>query len=232
MKTSPSGSLKPHQTSLIWAAVVSLVLWAVPVLQFLLLPLQYLNTHLHEFCHAFVAQISGGSVGTIQVYADGSGVTMAAGPPVLVNSAGYLGATIIGGLVIWFSRSERGAAITMRALAVVLLFSFVFWVRGDLVGVLTGLFWIAALLGLPSVMSGRNLVFGAQLIGMQQCLASIQSLYVLLKISSFGERRSDAGNMAEYTGIPAIFWALLWGVVGLGVLYVTLRASWTTRRSL
>jgi hypothetical protein len=221
--------LEGHQVTLLVAALISLVLWVVPYFGFALLPLVYLNTHLHEFSHALVAALSGGDVGTIHVFANGSGVTMASGSPILVNAAGYLGATIIGGLMILGSRTERGAAITLRTIAVVLLFSLVFWVRGDLVGVVSGFAWMILLFALPSMTKGRNLVFVAQLLGMQQCLASVQALYVLFRISAYGEPRSDAGNMAQYTGIPAIFWAMLWGAIGLGVLYATLRSAWKVR---
>src|SRR5690348_9171182 len=102
--------LRPHQNTLVIAAVVSLLLWIMPVFGYILLPLQYLNTHLHEFSHALVAIATGGSVDTIKVFSDGSGVTYASGVDILVNSAGYIGATIIGGLMIVFSRTERGAA--------------------------------------------------------------------------------------------------------------------------
>jgi hypothetical protein len=112
----------------------------------------------------------------------------------------------------------------------VLLFSFIFWVRGDVVGVVSGLFWMVLLFGLPFLIKGRQLVFVAQLLGMQQCLNSVQSLFILLKISAFTGMHSDAANMAAFTGVPAIVWALLWGAIGLGALYVTLRATWTGRR--
>jgi hypothetical protein len=230
MQPSSTASLKPHQTTLIVVALISLLLWIVPGFGFILLPLQYLNTHLHEWCHAFMAMITSGEVRDIKVFANGSGTTIASGSAILVSSAGYIGATIIGGLMIWCSRSERGAAVTLRTLSVLLAFSFIFWIRGDAVGVVSGLVWMIALFGLPFLVKGRQLVFVGQLLGMQQCLAAVQALYILLKISAFSNVHSDAANMASLTAIPAIVWALLWGATGLGVLYVTLRATWTGRR--
>jgi uncharacterized membrane protein len=224
-----SSSLKPHQASLVIAGLVSLLLWVVPFLGFVLLPLQYLNTHLHEFCHAFMAILSGGEVRYIHVFKGGDGVTLASGSPFLVNPAGYIGAVVIGALLIWFGRTERGAAIMMRGLAIVMVFSFIFWIRGDVVGVISGIFWLLALLALPSMLKGRHLVFAAQFLGMQQCLTSVQALYILFHISAFSGGHSDAQNMAQFTGIPALFWAVLWGVLGLGTFLITLRASWTNR---
>jgi hypothetical protein len=225
---SRTSSLKPHQTTLMIAALVSLLLWIVPVFGFVLLPLQYLNTHLHEFSHAFMAILTGGNVENIHVYAAGNGVTLASGSPFLVSSAGYVGAVILGALTIWFGRTEKGASVILRVLAVLLVFSFIFWVRGDSVGVISGIFWIAVLLGLPAILKGSQLVFAAQFIGMQQCLAAVQALYVLLNISAYGGQ-SDAQNMANFTGVPAMFWAILWGGIGIAAFYVTLRASWSNR---
>jgi hypothetical protein len=224
----PQSELKPHQSSLILAGLASLILWVVPVFGFILLPLQYLNTHLHEFSHALIAALTGGPVDHIQVFANGSGVTLAGGSPILVSSAGYIGATILGGLMIRFGGTERGAAIVLRATGAILAFSLLFWVRGDLVGVLSGILWTLALFAAPHFMQGRPLVFTAQLVGMQQCLASVQALYILYNISAYGGQ-SDAANMASYTGVPAIFWALLWGVIGLGAVLMTLRSSWNPK---
>jgi len=231
MKPIRSGKLQQHQVTLIAAAIVSLVFWVVPQLGFILLPLQYLNTHLHEFSHTIVATVTGGEVFNIHVFANGSGVTLiAGGSPILTSSAGYLGATIIGGLMILFSRSEKSARLTLWTIAGILLFSFIFWVRGDLVGIVSGLVWIALLSGIPFCVKGRNLVFIAQFLGMQQCLESVQALYVQFKVSAYPvEVASDAGNMAQYTHIPEIFWAVLWGAIGLSVLYLTLRSAWKTR---
>ncbi|HWA81977.1 MAG TPA: M50 family metallopeptidase [Fimbriimonadaceae bacterium] len=230
MNGTNSESLRPHQSTLILAAVVSIVLWLVPYFGWLLLPLVYLNTHIHEMCHALLAVGTGGQVEYIRVFSSGGGVTpVTGGNLTLISTAGYIGATIIGGLMIWFSRSEKGAATLLRVLAVLLVISLLLWVRGDLVGLLSSVFWIVALLAIPSLVKGSRLVFAAQFLGIQQCVNSIQGLYVLLKISAYGGPDSDATNMANYTGIPALFWALLWGAIGLGVLWVTLRSAWRSR---
>lgn len=226
---SSSSSLKPHQASLVIAGFISLLLWVIPYFGFVLLPIQYLNTHLHEFCHAFMAMITGGEVAYIHVYAGGNGVTLASGSPFLVNPAGYIGAVIIGALMIWFGRTERGAAIAFRVLAVPMVFSFIFWIRGDLVGIISGIFWLAVMAGLPAIVKGKHLVFAAQFLGMQQCLQSVQALYILFHISAYSGGHSDAQNMAQFSGIPALFWAILWGMIGLGTFFVTLRASWSNR---
>ena len=228
--TSSEKRLQAHQATLVAAAVVSLVFWVIPQLAFVLLPLQYLNTHLHEFSHAIVGTATGGDVLNIHVFARGGGVTpIAGGSMILTSSAGYPGATIIGGLMILLGRGERSAKLVLWSIGCILLFSTIFWVRGDVVGFTAGLIWMAVLFGLPFLVKGRNLVFAAQFLGMQQCLASVQSLYILLRVSAYPGMQSDADNLAQYTHVPAMFWALLWALIGIGVLFVTLRSAWRNR---
>ena len=66
--------LKPHQRAIVIAAVLTLVSWFILPLQLVLLPLQFLNTHLHEMAHAITAVATGGEAHFIAVYGDASGV--------------------------------------------------------------------------------------------------------------------------------------------------------------
>jgi hypothetical protein len=220
-------SLLPHQKAILAAGLASLVVWAIPLIQRLLLPMQYLNTHLHEFAHAMAGQASGGNVESIQVLADGNGITPITGGSIwLIGPAGYVGAALIGSAVIWFSRTERSAKNTLRLLAFVLGLSMVLWVRGDLVGVLSGIGWVAALFAAGTFLKGGSLLFAAQFVGLQQCLNSIQAVYVLFNISAFSEMHSDASVMQKNTGVPAVVWATGWCLVSLALIVVALRHSW------
>jgi hypothetical protein len=37
---------------------------------------------------------------------------------------------------------------------------------------------------------------------------------------------SDATNMAQLTGVPAVVWSIWWGVASLGMLILTLRLAY------
>lgn len=223
-----SFTLKPHQSAIIAAALASLVLWALPVLHWLMLPLQYLNTHLHELAHAFVAQSSGGQVSHIQVFANGSGATFSLGGNALLTaSAGYVGATLIGIAMVLASRTEKASRTVLRALAVVLAFGMLIWVRGDVVGIVSGLAWIAALWIVGGRAKGNTLLFAAQFVGVQQCLNSVQSIYILLQLSAMTEAQSDAKILEGLTRIPALFWASAWCLISVAALGWGLRKAWT-----
>lgn len=219
-------NLLPHQKAILLAGLITLIAWAVPILSKVLLPLEYLNTHLHELSHALVGIISGADIEQIKVFSDGSGVTpMRGGAIVLVGCAGYLGASFGGAAIIVGSAHEPGARLTLRIVAGCLVGSMLFWVRGDWVGVASGLFWIAALIGL-SFLRGNGLLFAAQFIGIQQCLSSFRSLYVLLEISAMGEGGSDASLLATETHIPAMVWSVAWVLASAVLATVALRRVW------
>lgn len=203
-------ALRKDQQLLLWAAGASVLLWPMPLGRLALAPLIYLNTHLHELCHALAGLLTGGSVDIIRVNANFSGEALVAGGSLpIVASAGYVGASLIGGVLILCGRKEELARAALWTLFGFLLFSMVFFVRGDLVGVLTGLAWLAGLFLLAGKLKGPGLIFTAQFIGIQQCLSSLVAFVSLLGVS-LGYGHSDAKIMESATAIPAIVWASLW----------------------
>lgn len=201
---------------------------AVPVVGWALLPVTYLNTHIHELCHALSAVATGGQVARIEVFANGGGVTPVSGGwmPV-VAMAGYVGSTIVGAIVTVLGRSDRGARLVLRFLSMALLVSLALWVRSDWLGIVAGAFWVAGLWGL-TMLSGPNLLFAAQFIGVQLILASFQSLLVLLHVSQLGIGHSDAVLMSQAAGLPPIVWASVWAGLSACTAYVALKWAWQT----
>ncbi|MCH8979868.1 MAG: M50 family metallopeptidase, partial [Armatimonadetes bacterium] len=120
-------ALRKDQRLLIWASVASLAVWAVPYLRPVLLPLIFYNTHIHELCHALAAVVTGGSVEFIKVNANGSGVTHTlGGSPFLLATSGYVGSAIVGGLLIFGSRTVEGARKMLWVAAGFIALSMVF----------------------------------------------------------------------------------------------------------
>lgn len=190
------------------------------------LPIQYLNTHLHELSHALTAVGTGGDVQRIMVFSDGSGVTPVTGGNLLLTaSAGYVGATLLGAALIAFSRTPKSAQRSMRFLAVLLAIAMVLWVRGDVMGLVMGWTWVGLLAWQP-LLKGQGFVYAAQFLGIQQGLASLQSVAGLVQLSAVTEVHSDATILQQTSGIPAIVWASMWCVFSLVVLGFTLKASW------
>jgi hypothetical protein len=216
-----------NRNLLLAAGGLSVVLWAVPVLGLVTLPLIFLNTHLHELCHALAGVLTGGRIGHIVVHSTGGGVTLIAGGiPLIYASAGYVGAAMVGALMIARGSKPSGAKSTLMVLAVLLALGMLLWVRGDLVGILTGGFWVLLLALFSRKLEGPNAVFAAQFLGMQQCLMAVQSLWVLLQVSTVPQVSNDAKNLQEITGLPAVLWAVLWTLIGLMAMGASLRSAW------
>ena len=219
--------MRPHQTALLLAGLVSLAGLFLPPLGAALLPLAYLNTHLHELAHALAAVGTGGSVERIQVYGNAEGLTLTRGGLApLVASAGYLGAAAWGAAIVLASRTERGARLALGATGAILALSMLLFVRGDAVGEVSGFVWAAALLAAGWRLRGAALLFAAGLVGLQQGLNALRSLFELFQITAASERFSDARGMEAMTHVPAIVWSLLWGLCGLAVVALTARRAW------
>jgi len=230
LSQAQSKPLRQDQLALLWASIATVVCWIVPIFNLVALPLEYLNAQTHEMCHAIVAILTGGHVMEINVHSDGSGVTPVFGGSLpLVASAGYVGASIIGVLIILFSRTPEGARWSIRALATCLTASSLLWVRAhdssDWVGLVSGYGWILLLFCLASFLPKNAVLFAATFIGLQQCLHSVLALLTLLNISMFSRGTSDAMVMQTATGIPATVWAFGWSALSLFLMAVTLKGA-------
>lgn len=219
---------------LLLAALATVAIWFVPFLNLAYFPIQYLNTHIHELCHALATVATGGAVSHMLVFANGSGVAYSAGGiGIVIASAGYVGASLIGGWLISMGRTEKGARTALWALVGTMAAGSILWLRGDGVGFLTAVFWLAVIGLCARNLKGINLRFAAMFLGMQQCLASLQSLWVLLNINAMSGMRieNDAAIAADMTMIPALFWALLWSGLSLGLMGLGLRRAWSDSSS-
>ena len=227
MATKP---LNTQQKRLILLGILSLALWVVAETRPILYPLIYLNTHIHELCHALSAWATGGAPTHIEVYASGSGVAPIRGGVIfIVAAAGYVGAAAIGGLLLASSKSADHSKKAIYTLAIFLLFSMIALVRGDLVGIVSGWLWVLLLFGFAkkaSPTAQQNLV---AFLGIQQCLTSTYSLLILQKLTVALETQNDAGIMQDSTGIPALFWAILWSLLGIIAMWWGLRKAASTK---
>src|SRR5205085_2502672 len=200
--------LRPQQIGMVIAAATTVLLWLIPGAHLILLPLQYLDTHLHEMSHALATVLTGGSVETIQVYGNGSGVTQSLGVHhwVIVASAGYVGASLIGAALIFFSRDALSARRSLIALACLLFVEDLLWLRGDTVGMVSGFFYLMVFVVLGLALRGWAAILVAQFVGLQQCLAALGAVVYLVNPRVLAFSDNDASILQNQTGVPAILW--------------------------
>jgi asparagine N-glycosylation enzyme membrane subunit Stt3 len=213
----------------LWAAVaVSLVISITPWAQVLLYPFKLFTTWVHECGHALMTVLVGGHVTWITIAPDTSGLTHSLVPVGrvargLVASSGYLGAAVVGCLLVAATRVEKWAHVILLGLGVFMLLTAALWMR-NLFGFAVVLAWGAALVALARQGIGRAPRFVLSLLAIQVALNSVYDIRVLFLIDG---GQSDAATMAQLFLAPAWAWATLWMLTSVAMLGATL---WMTRR--
>ena len=96
---------KPQLLLLLLATAITLVLWFIPFTDYIVYPIRLFVTFIHESSHALIAVLTGGSVQSLTISSDGSGVVYSAPSGMigglLTSSAGYLGSTAFGVLMLY-----------------------------------------------------------------------------------------------------------------------------------
>jgi hypothetical protein len=220
-----AGGKRPSLNGMFGLAAIAFLMWVIPVTQPVLIPLIYLNTHIHEFCHAIIALATGGSVQYIKVFTNGSGVTpVSGGSLLLIASAGYVGSAISGGWLVACCRSEKNAKNALIGLGGMMVLSMVVFVRGDLVGLLSGAAWAAVLLWAGLKAKGELQTGLVAFLGFQGCLTAGWALLNLLQITTSMSVNNDAEIMESITRIPAVAWAISWCILSI----IAIAAGWKT----
>lgn len=190
-----------------------------------LYPFTLFTTWVHECGHAVMAVLVGGSVGSITIQPDTSGLTRSLVPANriaqgLVASAGYLGASLVGCLLTAATRQPKRARPILWGIGAFMLFTLVFWMR-NLFGALVVLGWGVALLALARKETGRAPRFVLSLLAVQVALNAVYDIRILFLVHG----RSDAETMARLFLLPAWMWAAAWMIVSVAMFAWTLRIT-------
>lgn len=227
---------------LMLAALISVVLWFVPFAEILIYPFRIFVTFIHEGGHAIAALLTGNSVQSLSVSPTGSGETWTTQggtfSQMFVSSAGYLGAMAFGAVILVLIRRKAAARVVLFGSAFLILFlTFVFGFLKPIFSGPAASWWdvpftfiagVVISLGLYAIgrwTGERVALFIVSMIAVQCILNALLDLKTVLFLSSpFAPTvPNDALNMANATGVPAIFWAVLWIAVAFGILLLALR---------
>lgn len=195
-------------------------LWYTP----LVYPLKIFVVLLHEVSHAIAMIATGGSVDRITLNAQQGGAMWGYGGNRFITlSAGYLGSLVLGGMMMLGAQSKRiRSQWLLGFVGVTVLVLTAVYIEGGFgvgFGVLFGLALLAMSQKLDDVWSGRILTaLGLTSIG-----------YAIFDIKSDvldrPELRSDAAMLAELTGIPTLFWGVLWIGLAIAAAFFLLRRA-------
>src|SRR5437660_5004591 len=242
MKLRLSRDARPQATLLLTAAAISILLWFIPFAELLTYPFRLFVTFIHEGGHAIAALLTGNSVESLSIATNASGETYTSQggtiSQIFVSSAGYLGAMTYGALLLVLIRRSVAARIVLASSsAVVLGLTIIFGVIkpifagtwGSLAGLpftlVAGVLLSIGLFAVARFASARVATFVVSLLAVQCVLNALLDLKTVFFLSSpfAASVPTDAVNMANATGVPAILWAIVWIVIAFGILSIALR---------
>lgn len=238
--SSISYDTRPQAKLLLAAAVISVVLWFIPFAELVTYPFRIFVTFIHEGGHAIAALLTGNSVDSLSVAANASGETYTTQGGLLsqmfVSSAGYIGSMAYGALLlILIRRSIAARAVMIGSAGIVLALTLIYGVFKPLVSgatwsgipftLLAGTLLTVGLIAVAKFASARVASFFVSFLAVQLVLNALLDLKTVFFLSSpFAPTvPTDAMNMANATGIPAMFWSVSWIVMSLGILWVAMR---------
>ncbi len=244
MKFNIAHDARPQARTLLLATLLTLALWwVVPFGDLLTYPFRIFVTFIHEGGHALAALITGNSVASLTVAANGSGevysTTGGLFSKMFIASAGYLGAMSFGALLLLLIRRAlaaryvlAGSAVLVFALTLIFgvlspVFSLSFGTLFSLSGFFTifaGVLLPLGLLAAARYASPRVATFLVGFLAVQCVLNALFDLKTVMLLSTVPGVRTDAMNMAEATGVHQLFWGLMWVVVAFVILSLALRA--------
>ena len=242
MKIQISPDARPQVRTLLIATAITLALWFIPYAEILTYPFRIFVTFIHEGGHAIAALLTGNSVASLSVATNTSGETYTTNGGLIsqlfVSSAGYIGAMAYGTLLLFLSRRAvaarfvlLGTSIFILALTVIFGLFKPLWsgswdrMAGIPFTLVAGLVIAGALIAIARYASPRVASFFTSFLAVQCVLNALTDLKTVLFLSSpFGASvPNDAQNMANATGVPSFFWAVIWIGISLALLSMAMR---------
>lgn len=188
---------------------------------FVHVPFSWAMTFFHEISHGLAALLTGGSIVSIELHSDGSGLCYTRGGWLFVIfNAGYIGAVFWGVLI--YALANRAPSGRGREKIIAILIAGLIAVCAVLYAKDTMTWVVSAVLFLLFVAVVRlgQTVWGMWLlkfIGIYVLVSAMRAPLHLLD----GRHDGDGASLADLTHLPEIIWVVLWLAVGvLGLIVV------------
>src|SRR6266478_9844054 len=248
MKLGISRDARPQAAILLTAAVISIVLWFIPFAEILTYPFRIFVTFIHEGGHAIAALLTGNSVESLSIATNASGETYTSQggtiSQMFVASAGYLGSMTFGALLLVLIRKTVAARVVLIGsatliLVLTLIYGLIkpimsgFASSGMTFTILAGTLLSLGLIAVARYAKPRVAAFFVSFLAVQCVLNALLDLKTVFFLSSpFAPSvHTDALNMYNATGIPAIFWTIFWIAIAFGILWFAMRLYIVSRDS-
>ncbi len=248
-ETHPQPGQPPSNRALyllILATIACVIVNHIPFASLALEPVRTMVTLIHELGHATSCVATGGSVSGMTIVSDGQGhgglTFTRGGISFVVIQAGYLGAALVGAILLLAGRKPERANTVLKTLAAVLGIAGVIFTSTTLFNHARGgevwpsLFWVVAI-ALGLFFAGAKLPqkyahFLLLFLAVQVSLNAVNDTIYLVTVSAHPGHGifSDATNMAQLTGIPAVIWSVIWCAASIAVPLVAVRYGYLSNR--
>jgi len=207
------------------ASALAIALMFVPFASVVTYPCNLFVTLVHESSHAFAALATGGSVVSITISPDTSGLTLTRGGSRFITlCAGYTGATLFGAVILVLLRMERMRSAA--AFGTIFLFTTVLRFGANVLTYATGVVVAAVFLFFLAYSRRRLAYYGMSFLAVQCMLNAFYDLRTLIVVSASPARTiSDVSMLSRETFgvIPPLGWAIGLSGVSLLITYTLLR---------
>lgn len=167
----------------------------------------------HEFGHASTACCTGGRVESISLDPREGGVThMRGGLSAITLPAGYLGSSLIGGLLIFCGFNIVASKVASIVLGVCFLLTL-WWGKKDWLTILTILTAIGLIIAFWFIDQANALRFYILFVGVMSSLYSVWDIcddLIWRKVNS-----SDATQFAKKYGGSSQCWGVIWSIISV-----------------
>lgn len=207
---NPSASQKRVLAIISLESLAVIILWQFWLGRYLIYPFELVSVAFHEFGHAFMAILTGGTVLGISVSVDEGGLTrFVGGSRCLVLPAGYIGSSIVGSILLLLGFTVKLSKFASIAVDVVLF--IVFFFADSMFTRFLVIFQLTLLIFVYFYQDGRFCQYFVLLMGV---VASLCSMLAMMTDLIFREiEGSDAYRFSESCTanlLPSVLLGVVW----------------------
>jgi hypothetical protein len=236
MKNTPKDRYDIKKQQLIFmiiSAVISILLLIMPF-GFIGVISQIFNiftTIIHETGHAVAGLISGRTNISIEVdILTTAGLTTSYGSDtnIFVISAGYLGASLLGGILLIFSAYKKSSKLILKVLGGFLLLISFFFMLGQWATFAVTLIFAVGFVVISFIKDVRFSFFAVNFLAIQLIVNAFADIITLIRIS-FGAPStggvSDAYHMAQATFGTEWLWAIIYLLISILIFFISFKIN-------
>lgn len=229
--TIDKGLQKKQMIFLLVCAGITILILSIPYLGVVRDIFNIFTTIVHETGHAIANLITGNRDISIQVdMMTTGGVTTSYGVSnIFTVSAGYVGASLLGGLLLILSAYPKIANIVLRVLGGFLVLVGIFFMFGKWLTLFVTLLFAGAFILISLIKNRKISFFLLNFLAIQLIVNAFTDIITLIKIS-FGAKSvtglaTDADHMAEITFGTNWFWAIFYLLLSVFIFIIAFRIN-------